>query len=253
MPSGPEGGKTGPGKFIRRGGGTIHGSACRKRMRKAEPGGPEGRDGGFDPAAIAAVPGKGHFPGGKLDADLVGAAGMQADPDQAQDTFRLLRGFQQGPFAGGFLNSFALFIHHKGFIGTGIMIQKIGEGTGRRFRYAGDHGEVFLEDKILLKELLQGGTGLRGAGEDAGAAGGLVQPVNRQHGKALLRGKHIRQAGRFGQDANRLFTDDQRLILIQNAQRQGQEHLLCRIFYHGGTENKREKKPGMKPLIGSFT
>ena len=101
-------------------------------MREADPRGPEGRRVRPDPAAVAAVPGQGHFPGSELDADLVGAAGMQPDPDQGQDTFRGFRGLQDLPFTEGFLHALAGPVRHKGLVGPLVVIQQIGKSENYR-------------------------------------------------------------------------------------------------------------------------
>jgi len=72
---------------------------------------------------------KGHLPGGKLDADLMSAACMQADTNKTKDFFSGVNRFLQIPFTGRFLNAFTLFSHDKGLVSPSIMIQQIRKYT----------------------------------------------------------------------------------------------------------------------------
>ena len=147
--------------------------------------------------------------GRKLDPDLVAAARMEPDADQAFFPFGQTVEFQTGLFY-----TAPLTFYHKDLVLLAVFPQKV-LPVAAFGRGAVDHGHVFLDHGAFLNGFGEGSGGLLGAGVDHHTAHVFIQPVNGEDvpAKAFLQsGRNFR----FGIQAYRLDADDDLFVGIKN-------------------------------------
>ena len=149
---------------------------------------------------------------------------MKTHPDKGEKILPGGGGIRQFPFAGGFLHASAHAVHDVRLVSVTVMEEQVFITAGNRLRSSGDYSQVLLQDKVLPEKLLHGGAGRRGEGEDHGAAGAGVQPVDRKgFPPSLLRDK-VRKARGLGGDADGLLTDQQVFVAVKNGNLQGRSY-----------------------------
>ena len=174
---------------------------------------------GIGVLAVLPVPGQGHSPGGKLSADLVGAAGLQADLHQGE----ALAVVQQLIVEDGLLDALAGDLGHVGFAGLFVAAQKVYIRPLVVLGPPVDHRLVLLQKGVLpdLPGELRGRRPRQAV--DHQAAHHLVQPVDRPDlGVGLAQGlpNQVGHApGLVGRDHPKgLDADHDGLVLIDDVQ-----------------------------------
>ena len=145
--------------------------------------------------------------GRKLDPDLVAAARVEPDADQAG-----FSGSQPGKFQPGLFHAAPLTFYHEDLVLLAVLPQKVLPDAAFG-RGAVDHGHVFLDHGAFLYGSGEGSGGLFGAGIDHHTAHVFIQPMNGEDVAA----KVFLQSGRnfrFGIQAHRLDADDDLLVGI---------------------------------------
>ena len=161
------------------------------------------------PGAVFVVSGQRKAPGSELDPDLVAAAGMEPDADQA-----FIPGGEPPEFQPGFFHAAPLPVHDKDLVAPAVLPQKVFPVAGFR-RSAVDQGHILLHHGALLHSLGQLSGSLFGPGVDHEAADIFVQTVD---GEDLAAEAFLQGGGEFvlGIQAHRLDADKKLLVGIEN-------------------------------------